>query len=315
MKKALLYVSIGIFFCISLKGQNKFTSEIGILSDNDAYLFLALDQYYTNGLMLNFRFVPKRYSDKLYNKIVEFRVGQKIYNPFQAFVPWLERVDRPFAGYLFLEVGIARFYKNESMFKTDLQLGVLGPSAGGEEVQTFYHSFFNLYGVEGWEYQIHDALGINLNLSYMKSVKYFFKQQMDLSFYSSLKAGTMNTELTAGFLTRASIYTLNPIYNSICTGSSISRDENISNEKELYLYFRPSLSYVYYSAVIQGGVFSDSSPVTYDVMPLRLDLELGISGSYKNLNAGYSVIFQTKGAQNDLITSHVYASIFVGYRI
>jgi len=314
MKRALLYVIIGIFLCLSGKGQTRYASEIGIVSDNDAYLFLALDKYYTNGLTMYFRFVPKDYSAKLFNKIIEIRIGQKIYNPFQAYVPWQERVDSPFAGYLYMETGISRFYKNESMFKTDLQIGILGPSSGAEEVQSFYHRVFNLYGVEGWEYQIHDALGINLNLSYLKSVRYFFNRQMDLSFYSSLKAGTVNTELTAGFLTRASIYSLQPIYNSNCTGSSIGKDPEFSYEKELFLYFRPRLSYVFYDAAVQGGLFSDSSPVTYDVRPLRLNLELGISGSYKNLNAGYSVIFQTKGAKNDLIKSHVYASIFMGYR-
>jgi len=314
MNKALLFVIIGIILCHSIKGQTQYTSEIGIVSDNDAYLFLALDQYYTNGLMLYFRFVPKEFGEKLYNKIIEIRIGQRIYNPFQAYVPWLERVDSPFAGYLFMETGISRFYKNESMFKTNLQIGILGPSALAEEVQSFYHRFFNLYGVEGWYYQVHDAFGINLDLSYLKSVKYIFNRQMDFNFYSALRAGTVNAELTAGFLTRASIYTLKPVYNSNCTGSTISRSNLSSNEKELYLYFSPKLSYVIYDATIQGGPFSDSSPITYNVRPLKLNLELGIGGSYKNLNAGYSVIFQTKRAKNDLIKCHVYASIFLGYR-
>jgi hypothetical protein len=314
MKKGLLLASIGVFLCMSFKGQTSYTYEIGIISDNDAYLFLALDRYYTNGLMVYFSFVPKEYSDKLHNKIIEFRVGQQIYNPFQAYVPWRERVDRPFAGYLFLEAGISRFYKNESMLKTELQIGILGPSAGGEEVQTFYHRIFNLYGVEGWDYQIHDAFGMNLNLSYMKSFRYFFNRHTDLNFYSGLKAGTVNTELIAGLLTRASIYTLHPICNSSCTGSGISRDNKSSNAKELFLYFRPLLSFVIYDAAIQGGMFSDSSPITYAVMPIRLNLELGIRGSFKNLTAAYSVIYQTKGAKNNLITSHVYGSFSLGCR-
>jgi len=115
-------------------------------------------------------------------------------------------------------------------------------------------------------------------------------------------------------LTRASIYKLHPIYNSNCTGSTISRNKDISYEKELFLYFSPKLSYIIYDATIQGGMFSDNSPVTFDVRPLRLYLELGISGSYKNLNAGYSVIFQTNGAKNNLVKDDVYASIFLSYR-
>ena len=314
MRRTFLYVFISIFLALSSKGQGDYNYEMGMVSDNDAYLMLALDQYYTNGLMLFFRYVPKEFNEKLFNKIVEFRIGQKIYNPFQGYVPWLERMDKPFAGYLFMETGISRFYRNESIFKTALQIGILGPSSHAEEVQLFYHRIFNLYGIDGWQYQLHDAFGINLDLTYLKSLKSFFNRQLDFSFYSGIRAGTINDDVSAGVLTRASIYKLHPIYNSNCTGSSISRNKDIINEKELFLYFQPKLSYIIYDATIQGGLFSDNSPVTFDVRPLLLFLELGISGTYKNLNAGYSVIFQTKDAKNDLVKDHVYASIYLAYR-
>lgn len=314
MRITFLYVFISIFLGLSAKGQGDYTCEMGMVSDNDAYLMLAIDQYYTNGLMLYFRYAPKAIKEKLYNKIIEFRIGQKIYNPFQGYVPWLERMDKPFSGYLFAEAGISWFYRNESMFKTELQIGVLGPSSHAEEVQEFYHRALNLYGIEGWEYQIHDAAGINLELTYIKSLKYFFNRQLDINFYSDVKAGTINDDVTAGFLTRASIFKLHPIYNSNCTGSTISRNKDVSNKKELFLYFSPKLSYIIYDATIEGSMFSDTSPVTFDVRPVRLSLELGISGSYKNLNAGYSVIFQTRDAKNDLVKDHVYASICLAYR-
>jgi hypothetical protein len=226
----------------------------------------------------------------------------------------VERIDKPFAGYLFLETGISRFYRNESMLRTNLQVGVLGPSSHAREVQYFYHNFFNLYGIDGWQYQVHDALGLNLELNYLKSLRYFFNRQLDLSFFSELRAGTMNDDVSAGLMTRASIYKLHPIFNSNCTGSTISRNKDASGKKELFLYFKPQLSYVFYDATIQGGMFTDDSPVTFDVRPILLQLELGISGSYKNLNAGYSVIFHTKDAKNNLVKSHIYASIYLGYR-
>jgi hypothetical protein len=314
MRRALLFVILSIFLALSAKGQRDYTCETGLISDNDAYLMLAIDQYYTNGLMLFFRFVPKKFNEKLCNKIIEFRIGQKIYNPFQAYVPWLERMDKPFAGYLFLETGIFRFYRNESMLKTNLQIGILGPSSYAEEVQRFYHRAFNLYGIDGWQYQIHDAFGLNLDLTYLKSVRSFFNSKLDFSFNSEIRAGTINDDVSASILTRASIYKLHPIYNSTCTGSSISRNKDVSNEKELFLYFSPKLSYVFYDATIQGGMFSDKSPVTFDVRPLMLQLELGLSGSYKNLNAGYSVIFHTKDTKNNLVKDHIYASIYLAYR-
>ena len=314
MKKVVLFIFFSFYLVFSSEGQAGYTCETGIVSDNDAYLMLALDQYYTNGLMMYFRYVPKKINVKLENRIIEFRIGQKIYNPFQGYVPWVERIDKPFAGYLFLETGISRFYRNESMLRTKLQVGVLGPSSRAREVQYFYHNFFNLYGIDGWQYQVHDALGLNLELNYLKSLRYFFNRHMDLSFYSELRAGTINDDVSAGLMTRASIYKLHPIYNSNCTGSTISRNKEVSNDKELFLYFKPQLSYIFYDATIQGGMFTDDSPVTFDVRPILVQLELGISGSYKNLNAGYSVFFHTKDAKNNLVKCHIYASIYLAYR-
>ena len=160
----------------------------------------------------------------------------------------------------------------------------------------------------------HDAFGINLELNYLKYIKSFFNNLLDFTFSSGLRAGTINDDVSAGLLARASIYQLNPIYNSSCTGSTISRNKSISTDRELFFYISPRLSFVLYDATIQGGMFPDDSPVTFDVRPIRLLLETGINGSYKNLNAGYSVIFQTKDAQNDLVKSHIYASIYLAYR-
>ncbi|NTV84690.1 MAG: lipid A deacylase LpxR family protein [Bacteroidales bacterium] len=76
MKKTFLCACIGIFLGMSSMGQGEYTFEAGIVSDNDAYLMLALDQYYTNGLMLYFRYAPGKINEKLNNKIIEFRIGQ-----------------------------------------------------------------------------------------------------------------------------------------------------------------------------------------------------------------------------------------------
>jgi hypothetical protein len=314
MRKSFLYLSIFVFLGLSLKGQGDYTHEVGMVSDNDAYLMLAIDQYYTNGLMLDFRFVPRNFKENLYNRIIEFRIGQKIYNPFQGYVPWEERVDRPFAGYLFAEAGISRYYHDESMLKTVLQIGILGPSSHAEDVQRFYHRALNLYGIDGWQYQIRDAAGINLEIAYLKMIKSFFGRKLDVSLHSGFRAGTINDDISAGVLTRASIYKLQPVYNSSCTGSAISRNKDIRNDKELFIYFNPRLSYVLYDATVQGSMFSDTSPITFGIKPVKLCLELGLSGYYKHLGAGYAVTFVTKDAKNNLEKNHIFASISFAYR-
>ena len=84
MKRAVLIIFFSLFLALFSRSQEGYTHETGIISDNDAYLMLALDQYYTNGLMVYFRYVPENIQEKLENRIIEFQVGQKIFNPFQG---------------------------------------------------------------------------------------------------------------------------------------------------------------------------------------------------------------------------------------
>jgi hypothetical protein len=57
--------------------------------------------------------------------------------------------NRSFAGYLFGELGKSIFYKNESVFKADFQLGILGPNSFGRETQRFLHKLVGYKSVRG----------------------------------------------------------------------------------------------------------------------------------------------------------------------
>ncbi|MHC0443589.1 lipid A-modifier LpxR family protein, partial [Flavobacterium sp. 3-210] len=85
-------------------GQGK-TKEIGFITDNDLYTSSKYDMYYTNGLELFFRFLSKNDNPKINKEITEFRIGQYLYNPRFLNKEAVTVNDRPFAGYIFAEVG------------------------------------------------------------------------------------------------------------------------------------------------------------------------------------------------------------------
>jgi hypothetical protein len=58
-------------------GQGR-TREIGLITENDLYTSSKNDKYYTNGLNFFIGFSEEWHRK---NKIVEFRIGQLIYNP------------------------------------------------------------------------------------------------------------------------------------------------------------------------------------------------------------------------------------------
>ena len=84
-----------------MQGQKVYAKSFEFVSDNDLYISINQDQYYTNGLIFTFRFMPKNKLAGLVKKIFVIDFGQYMYTPSQDYMVHSENQDRPFAGYLF----------------------------------------------------------------------------------------------------------------------------------------------------------------------------------------------------------------------
>lgn len=143
--------------------------------DND--LFGKQDQGYTNGALITFvspnltdyiadpclpRLVRRlnQYLDALHpggfdqqNMIVT--LGQSIYTPTDFTRSDLIAEDRPYAGVLFVGLGYnARL--GDHMRTSLLKVGVVGPSAYGEQIQDAVHRLIDDELFEGWDHQLRD---------------------------------------------------------------------------------------------------------------------------------------------------------------
>lgn len=288
-------------------------NEIGLITDNDLYTSSKNDKYYTNGLEFFYRCIGKNDKEAINKKILEFRIGQYIYNPRTIKANNVKINDRPFAGYLFAEAGRTSFYQNESVFKVAVQLGFIGVNSFAEEMQKEFHSIFNFKSVQGWQHQIKNAVALQTNFLFSK--KLFVKQNeqhIDFHFQSKADLGTIFTGVSAGFLTRISIEKILPVYDSNLYGGSVHADPQ-QNDSELYFYIVPGINYQLYDATIQGSLFNDTSPITYDLIPFRFNAESGIKYRNNNLNLSYAFIYRGKELQNDLVTGYFYGSIVIAY--
>lgn len=296
-------------------GQGK-TSEIGFISDNDLYTSSKNDMYYTNGLELFYRFITQNNKEKISKEITEFRIGQYLYNPRFINEEAVDINDRPFAGYLFAEAGRSFFYKSESVLKTDFQLGFVGPNALGQELQEGFHKIIGYKKVYGWENQIHNALGLQAHVMYSK--KMFPSKHndfVDLHFQSEANLGTIFTGVSTGFMARFGFKSLIPIYDSNMHDASVSSEAQ-SNIREFYFYMAPSVNYQFYDATIEGSMFNDTSPITFDLVPLRFNGEAGLKYRYNNFNISYSFLYrgrELKGDVNDTNRGYFYGSIRMGF--
>lgn len=303
-----------VLFTISLAfGQMK-TAEIGVVLDNDLYTSTVHDQYYTNGVEFFYRFLEDNSNLKINKQIKDFRIGQYIYNPQTVKAENYYLNDRPFAGYLFFEAGVNNFYQNESVLKLSGQLGIVGPSAFGEEVQKFIHNTFGYDKVQGWQYQIVNNYAIQAEAFYSHKV---FKKELgdfvDFHVQAEAKAGTIWNSISGGMLARIGFIKLLPVYDSNLHHASISSEKKEKPIREFYLYISPNVNYQIYDATIQGGFFDTKSPVTFEIIPWRFNFESGIKYRKNNWNLSYSFVFRGKELYNNVITSYYYGSIGISH--
>lgn len=299
---------------ISLFSQRKYAKEFSFLNDNDLYISPNQDRYYTNGMFFSYRYLSNNTTEKLEKKIFEIQIGHHMYTPFKAIVEQSSDHDRPFAGYLFGSFGIHRFYKNETIIKTTLQLGALGPSALSKPMQDFIHEIYGFKKAIGWEDQISDALAVNLKIAYIK--KLANDNYLDVKWVNNIRIGTVYTDFSTGFYGRIGLKPLQKIINSIAFNANLNNENtNFYNEIESFLYIKPMFSYVAYDATIEGSFLNDSSPITYDIEPFKFTAEIGIRFTANRFNFGYAINYHTKKLKSIRVPKgNFYGTLLFNYQ-
>ena len=172
-----------------------------------------------------------------------------MFTPFISVVKTVGEHDRPFASYLFGSFGINRIYKNNKNFSTTLQVGVIGPSAFGKELQDFIHTIYGFQKAIGWQHQIKSAFGLNLNAEYIKSLTKDTSSSFDISWVNTGKIGTIYSNISTGFYGRIGFIPLQKLANSIAFNTSLnSKTTNFEREAEAFIYIKPMLRYAFYDA-------------------------------------------------------------------
>jgi hypothetical protein len=86
-------------------------------------------------------------------------VEHHVYTPTDRFRTDVIVDDRPYAGWLFTTLGMRARAGNE-LVRNYVNIGVVGPAAGGEQVQNFLHRILGRPRFQGWSNQLHNELGL-----------------------------------------------------------------------------------------------------------------------------------------------------------
>lgn len=314
MKQLLLALITLSLLTINAYGQ-QYKNEFGFRSDNDSYLAQGSDRYYTNGLFIHFRRAlnQQHLKEGLEKKTYEITAGQEIYNPYSGSAADPARHDRPFAGYLYAGGALTWYYSKESILKTSAEIGTTGPGSLAEDGQELLHNTVGFYELEGWDYQIKNALAINLSAQYTRLLHRSSNQTTDFSFEGYANAGTTFSGAGAGILFRAG--GLNQLFNSAYTNAVIGNNPKTKSlvKREVFFYAKPQLNFVAYDATIQGSMFNNDDPVTFGVKPIVFAQQIGFNYSSQRFTFDFGMLFKTREVKSTA-KAHQYGTISMFYR-
>ena len=253
--------------------------------END--FFSATDKYYTQGIHLEVvaPWVKNIPISKLlihpHYANIRYGIGLEHngYTPTDYTVPQILPGDRPFAACLFLKTfQISIDPVRKQRFSTAVNAGIIGPAAGGAEMQTGIHRWIHGMTPYGWPNQIHNDAILNYQVNYEKqlfSIRHFLSIDAD----AMARAGTLSDKLNIG-TTILFGYFDSPFDTAVAT----------KNNFRIYAYEHAEVNAVGYDATLEGGIFNKTSPYTIsakDVTPFVFQNRFGFVVVYQRFYLEY----------------------------
>ncbi|MGH8021552.1 MAG: lipid A deacylase LpxR family protein [Opitutaceae bacterium] len=271
--------------------------SVSLYSENDKY-FAGTDRNYSSGFKLSFlstdvrgfdnaelpfpvswaKEVADRVLDEEAEAKVGFAIGHSMYTPTDVRATEYIPDDRPYAAWLYLG---AAFHNYRPAGKSgsgaqlevfEINLGVVGPSAFGQQIQNAIHDLIDVERSEGWDNQIHDEPG--LNLIYEKKWRFSSEHArttwgLDLMPHVGVSLGNVFTYANTGVEIRAG-YALPADF-----GTSLIRPSGDSNSSRprftFFLFLSADGRAVARDITLDGNSFRDSPSIdkktfVYDIM-------------------------------------------------
>lgn len=309
--------------------KKKDNSFLTLTVENDLFAS-GTDENYTSGVRLTY-FDSQIDPPELVKKIgdivpffdvtdtthVYYSLGHNLYTPEDIRLVNPPLADRPYAGFLYGSVGYQKL-KDNHVNDLEVTLGIVGPSALGEDIQRFVHlNISDSPDPMGWDTQLKDepALMVAYQRSWPEAYRLHFKPYY---FRASPHVGATvgnvytyaNTGLTLQILPEKHKWQDPParVRPAIPgTGAFTIPD----NEFSWSIFAAAEARAIARNIFLDGNTFKDSRSV--NKRPVVLDANLGFTLSYGRFQTAYTVNWRSKefdGQQNDSI----FGSVSFGVR-
>lgn len=276
----------------------------------------GLDRHYTNGFRLNYltreypapewmRFlgdylpgVDARCEDC--GQRTSVSVGHNMYTPENITSRRLIEDDRPYAAWLY--GGIALLSRHgggddgwERLDAYEVNLGVVGPAALGETIQTEWHELIGTTRPRGWDNQLENELGLTIyhNRQWRHTAWQAMGLEADVMPHVGYAVGNVHTFAAGGLTLRVGSdlggdFGPPRIRPSLPGGGFFSRT---SGDLEWYVFGGVAGRVVARNIFIDGNTFRDSHRV--DKEPLVGDFQYGLVVTWGPLRFSFTDVYRS----------------------
>ena len=194
--------------------------------------------------------------------------------------------DRPFDANISLKTFSTQVDEvKHQQLSASFSVGVMGPAALGNQIQTNIHRWLQNPLPHGWEHQVQNDIIINYQLNYEKQLV-SIKHNFLLNATAEARLGTLNDKLAGGI--------------NFMAGRFNKRFLSVNNDirkAEYYFYGQSRVNFNGYDAALQGGLFNRNSPYTIagaNITRLIFQADAGIIVNFKKFYLSYTQSFLTK---------------------
>lgn len=304
------YPFIGFIFSLSsISGQSvnqsevyrKMTSEKYIRLHYENDVFTASDQYYTQGL--NLEFVHPKLKNNPVNLLLlcpdNFKLTyavsfeHSVYTPSEIQTSEILYNDHPFSSTLLLKsIVIATGPKKDVRIVSSISTGVIGHLANGDCMQIFIHKWASDKQPFGWDNQIRNDIILNYQVNIERKLLNY-KNSFRLESCGEIRIGTLHDRVGAGLVFMTGEWNDEQEYS----GTHLQLPGMQNKIERMYFYLNTNIFLVGYNGLLQGGIFNEENPYKLksdEIERLVLRNNAGVVLTYGRYFLEYFYSFQSR---------------------
>ena len=285
-----------------------------LVFDMDNDMLFSTDSYYTAGVGLSYtnkklkktpaQLILKPKSEDVIT-FTGFGIKQRIFTPSSITEPEGIQNDQPYSAFILAtNYSVLINPKKHLKISNEIGIGIMGPAAGGEQMQTFVHKIVGSPIPLGWDMQLANTFLIDYDFRIEKGFGNVWLAN-HIILFAGARVGTLTNRVQIGLMAK--------LGNK---QKFLLPKQNLTELKDKFIWdwtFAANLQGVFYDATLQGSMFIDD-PNALDktqTTSQQIVFRTGFNAYYKNFSLRYMLIFNS--ASFDAAIYHRYGGVNLGY--